>query len=297
MGSRLIFIFLDGFGMGEASGHNPFTKAEMPFLKGLLGGELVKDRKINRENLLLKELDATLGVEGIPQSATGQTALFTGVNGAELLGFHLPAFPNEALKKVIRRDNLLKRAHLEGKRVSFANSYSSGYFALVEEGKRYHSVTTLCVLAAALPFRSLENLLEGGAVHWDITREVVREMVEEEVPIITPELAGEHLANLSRNYELLLYESFLTDLWGHKRNMKKAVKVLETVDRFLKGVFSTLDEEVTVLISSDHGNIEDLSTGGHTKNRVPLLVVGPLASKFSEVTSILEITPAILRAL
>lgn len=297
MGNKVVFIFLDGVGMGKAWSHNPFVEADMPFLQQLIGGPLVEGGNISRPGLLLKGLDATLGVDGTPQSATGQTALFTGVNGSKALGFHLPAFPNEPLKKIIKNDNILKQAVLEGKRATFANSYSSSYFTLVKEGKRYHSVSTLCVLSAALPFRTMQNLLEGEAVHWDITREVVREMVDEDIPLIKPELAGEHLAAISSKNDLVLFESFLTDLVGHKRNKKRALKLLNMIDRFLKGLCTALDEETTLLISSDHGNIEDLTTGGHTCNKVPLLVLGPLAEKFSHLESILQVTPAIFRAM
>ena len=40
-----------------------------------------------------------LGIEGLPQSATGQTALFTGINAAQLLGRHLFGFPNQPFRR------------------------------------------------------------------------------------------------------------------------------------------------------------------------------------------------------
>jgi hypothetical protein len=38
-------------------------------------------------------LDASLCVPGLPQSATGQAALLTGLNAPELMGRHIEGFP------------------------------------------------------------------------------------------------------------------------------------------------------------------------------------------------------------
>jgi bisphosphoglycerate-independent phosphoglycerate mutase (AlkP superfamily) len=51
------------------------------------------------------------------------------------------------------------------------------------------------------------------------------------------------------------------------------------------------------VLTSDHGNMEDLSTGSHTRNPVPLLARGPQARRFAAAESIADVTPAILSAL
>ena len=89
--------------------------------------------------------------------------------------------------------------------------------------------------------------------------------------------------NITNNFDLVLYEYFLPDLIGHKKNMDNSLWFLEMFDEFMCGVTSMLPTNVTVLISSDYGNIEDLSTGGHTANHVPLIVFGNLAKSFSNV--------------
>ena len=43
---------------------------------------------------LVKPVDPKLGVKGIPQSATGQTSLLTGVNAQGVLGYHKSGYPN-----------------------------------------------------------------------------------------------------------------------------------------------------------------------------------------------------------
>ena len=122
--NKLIFIFLDGVGLGEDDADNPLATTGLPFLTSLLGAPLLKDLTVRQPQLLCQGIDACLGVAGIPQSATGQTALLTGCNAARHLGYHLPAFPNEALIELIQQDSLLKRAKSRGLRATFANAYT-----------------------------------------------------------------------------------------------------------------------------------------------------------------------------
>ena len=58
------------------------------------------------------------------------------------------------------------------------------------------------------------------------------------------------------------------------------------------------DEETLIIITSDHGNIEDLGTRGHTFNAVPLIAVGPRAEEItSGAQSLMDVMPRILRIL
>ncbi len=294
---RILFIFLDGIGLTPRSPENPMGTASMPFLHSLLGGPLCKETRGCRNAILLKGLDACLGVKGVPQSATGQTALLTGVNAAGLLGFHLPAFPNQKLVDIIKKQNILSQAVAAGFRAIFANSYSPLYFKLIEEKKRRHSVTTHCMLAAGIPFRNMQDLRAGRAVHWDMTRESLARYEQNPPPVINHYMAGTHLAAITAEFDLVVYESFLSDMIGHSKSMQKAENFLGHLDTFLKGVVDHLGQEVTLVLSSDHGNLEDLSTTQHTRNPVPLLVYGKAAAAFSHARSITDVTPAVVKLL
>jgi len=297
MSPQVIFVFLDGVGLGPVGDSNPFWLAPMPNLRQLLGGPLVDGPVVQRPGLLLKGLDACLGVKGRPQSATGQTALFTGVNAAQLLGYHLTAYPNRDLTRLINEHNLLKRAAESGYRATFANAYTPTYFRLVEEGKRRHSATTLSVLAAGLPFRLMADLERGQAVYWDITHRFLNEHLKVSIPLIEPELAGQRLARLADEYDLVLYECFLPDLIGHRKDVQEALSLLETLDRFLAGLLDEIGPAVSLVLSSDHGNLEDMSIGLHTTNPVPLLVVGPGASAFRDAQAITDVAEGIMAVL
>jgi 2,3-bisphosphoglycerate-independent phosphoglycerate mutase len=298
MKPRIVFIFLDGFGLAPPGPYNPFAAGAMPFLESVLGSPLVAGQDVSLDTVMCRGIDACLGVEGTPQSATGQTALFTGVNAARTLGRHYPAFPNRPLIDIIKRENIYRQAMAAGRRCLFANAYSSIYFELVQEKRRRHSVTTHCLLAAGLPILTLEDMKAGRAVFWDITRTILASYpIEEKFPIITGQAAGAHLAALSRDHELVVFECFLPDLLGHKKNMAGARDFLTLLDGFLHSIVDHAPEDATVVLSSDHGNMEDLSMGPHTLNPVPLLVLGPAAPAFAKVKSIVDVTPSILSVL
>lgn len=293
----VIFVFLDGLGLGPANETNPLWLAPMPNLRRLLGGPLVAGLHVDRPGLLFKAIDALLGVQGLPQSATGQTALFTGVNAAQLLGRHLGAYPNARLTEVINEHNILKRATERGYRATFANAYTPQYFQLVKGRKRRHSATTLSVLAAGLPFRTLEDLKRGEAVYWDISNFYLVEHLHLAVPIIEPEIAGQRLVRLSRSYDLVLYESFLPDVVGHRKDLEKALEVLDILDRFFAGLLEEVGPTVTVVMSSDHGNLEEIKLSLHSTNPVPLLAVGPGAKSFRQAQAITDVAGGIMRVL
>ncbi len=294
----VVFVFLDGVGMGPADESNPFWRARTPTLRDLLGAPLTNALAVDRPGLLLKGVDACLGVKGLPQSATGQTALFTGVNAPAAVGMHIPAWPTAELRDIIARHSLLKRAVEAGFRATFANAYSERYWQLVAQKKLRHSASTLTSMAAGLPFRTLDDLRRGEAVYWDITHQTAQEYYEINAPLIAPEEAGARLARLSQTYNLVMYETFLPDLVGHRGTPANAVNLLDgMLDPFFAGLLATLAPETTVVVCSDHGNLENSQSKAHTRNLVPLLAAGPGAAVFCNATAITDVAAGILAIL
>ena len=289
-------MFLDGLGLAPPGPHNPLSQVPTPHLRDLLGGPLVldggQDTTLPSGGATLRALDACLGVPGLPQSATGQTALFTGVNAAALVGEHVTAFPTRALREVIARHSLLKRAAEAGRRVLFANAHSERFWQMIHERKRRLGASTLTALAADAPIPTLADLRDGRAVLWDITHEIASGYLGYELAPVSPEEAGERLARLAAEYDLVLFESFLTDLAGHGRIDPEWV--LSRLDPFLGAVLAHRSPETTLVVCSDHGNLEDVSTKSHTVNPVPLLAVGPDADCFCQAVDITDVAPAIL---
>ena len=93
-----------------------------------------------------------------------------------------------------------------------------------------------------------------------------------------------------------LYEYFLTDHAGHTLSLASASEALERLDGLLGGVLEEIDPRSTLLlITSDHGNIEDMTVKGHTRNRVPLIAYGMHHREVTApVRDLTHITPSIV---
>ena len=294
---HLVMIFLDGFGLGGKD-DNPIFAAKTPFLDELLGGHLLWGKRyISHENTVLRPLDASLGVVGTPQSATGQTTLWTGLNGAKAIGHHLHAYPNQPLAEIIAKKSIFKQLAEVGKTAMFANTFSEGYDQAVATGKRKHTASTLSALAGGVRLRRVPDLRAGLAVYQDMTNEILVQMGEQ-VAVISAFEAGQNLGNLALNYDFTLYEFFQTDVKGHKQLWDEAIGLVERIDSFIEGFLSVIEEEnVAWILTSDHGNIEDFSVKGHTTNPVPALCWSNQQVKWPEWDTLEEVTPGIIQLL
>lgn len=302
-GGPVLFLFLDGVGLAPSGPHNPFSQVGMPRLEAVLGGPMILPPDpagpcsggTTDDGLTFRALDACLGVEGLPQSATGQASLFTGTNAAALAGGHMTAFPTTVLRELIAERSLLKQAADAGAHVTFANAHSARFWEMVRSGKRRLGASTLTALAAGVTIPTLDDLAEGRAVLWDLTHEIASTYLSYDLPTVAADEAGARLARLSADYDLVLFESFLTDLAGHQRIDPEWV--LARVDAFIGGLLDHLPATATWVLCSDHGNLEDTSTRMHTTNPVPLLAVGPGAACFTDALAITDVSPAILSVL
>jgi len=295
---RLLLLFVDGIGLGAEETANPFVGVATPALSGVLGGPLTAARARTSRDLdgtpvALAALDAVLGVPGLPQSGTGQTTLFTGVNAQAAIGHHVPALPGPRLRALIAEHSVLKRLAADGHAVTFANAYTADYATRLASGASRGSATTYAVLAAGLPLRTLDDLERGEAVTWDVTGELFVRRAGVPVAPIAPVLAGERLARLAGRHDFTLYETFLTDLAGHGRWGIAPADAVAKLDGLLAGVLAARPPDLTVLLSSDHGNLEEPWHKSHTRNPVPLLAIGPAAPAFGDLTRLDEVAPRV----
>lgn len=301
---RVLLVFVDGVGLAAAGAANPFATAPSPHLDGLLGGGLTREREQIRNGLVLRGIDATLGVSGLPQSATGQTALFTGENGAALLGRHATGLPGRRLREVVARSSVFRRVAESGRAATFANAYTDTYLDALARGEARASVTTCAVAAAGLCWRTLEDLETGRALTWDLERDLYGRPLTgraigpaPKVAAIDSRSAGRQLARLAGAHHLTVYETFLPDLAGHGRIDLPPDEVVRRLDDLVAGVLEARPADATLVLTSDHGNFEDTSVKTHTLAPVPLLAAGPAASRFADVESILGVAPRILEVL
>jgi len=290
----VILIFVDGLGLGGTDAAvNPCMHEAIEVLNLHAGSSADA-----WNGGLLVKADACLGVEGLPQSASGQTSLLTGINGPQLLGRHLPAFPNDALRGVIREHSLLKRTRESGFRTVFLNAFRPRFFDLPMDVRWRMSTTTVATLSAGLSFFSTDDLVQGRTLYHDFTNE---ELVRRgfELPLFSPEEAGRVLVDAAENYDFIMYEHFKTDKAGHSQDMARTLKSMTDLDRFIKAVVKGIDlDRHLIVVTSDHGNVEDLSTKTHTRNPVPVLLWGKgQAEAAAEVKAITDIPQTILKTL
>jgi 2,3-bisphosphoglycerate-independent phosphoglycerate mutase len=80
---------------------------------------------------------------------------------------------------------------------------------------------------------------------------------------------------ISRNHDFAFFEYWLSDYAGHRQDMSQATELLTSFDQVLGGLLNTWeDDKGLILLTSDHGNLEDLRTRRHTENPVPALLIG-----------------------
>jgi hypothetical protein len=290
--SRVLLFFIDGLGIGARGPFNPLDGLDCAAPLAIFQEE---EPEIIFDGALVRT-DARLGVEGRPQSASGQTTILTGINAPAALGFHKQGFPNQALLEIIREHSIflqLKRLAIELN--TFANAYTPRFF---ESRPRWVSATTAAVEAAGMRFRDLEDLRNGRAVYQDFTNGMLIERGLE-IETRTPEQAAETLAALAAEHRFTLYEYFITDKIGHLQDTEAARVVLAGLARFLRATLKRLDlRRTTLILTSDHGNIENLSSRNHTLNLVPTLIWGEHRDHVARrIRTLADITPVIIEVL
>ena len=290
--SSVVLFFIDGLGIGERDDNNPlYTVENIEPLANFRESE----KQIIFDGIMIPT-DPRLGIEGRPQSASGQTTILTGINAPEFLGYHKQGFPNEKLREVINEHSLfrqLRARHID--EIVFANTYTPQFFT---EKQRWKSATTCAVEAAELQFRKLPDLFGRKALFHDFTNRTLRERGFD-APLFSPADAAEILAELAAEYRFTLYEHFITDKIGHNQDFERARIHLPPLAEFIRETLSRIDlENTTLILTSDHGNIEDLSVRNHTLNDVPTIIWGrkkeETASRIKDLT---DITPAIINLL
>ena len=280
---KIVFLFVDGVGMAEPASDNPINAEVCPTLWRLFSRHA-------------KPIDACLGVDGPPQSATGQATMFTGVNCARAMGRHCEGFPGRQLREIVERGNLFLSLRRAGRKVRFADAY------LVDSAeelaaRRFKSVTTVMALTTPEVVSTTGDLMADDALMQDLTRETIQDRYPD-IPVIAPQRAAEHLFRIAIRNDFTLYEFFQTDVAGHSMDYTRACAVLRTYDQFLAALVRSAEAAgITIVMTSDHGNIESIRLRGHTRNPVPFVAVGPKERELrASVSSLADVTPAVIAA-
>jgi len=298
-----LVLFLDGVGLGDADpAANPFAAAHTPTLDALAGGQrwLRDAQRHDNGRALFIPTDPRLGVPGRPQSATGQATILTGRNVPAALGEHYGPRPNAAIRALLDADNLFKRVRAAGGSAALLTAFPPRFFAALARGKRLPSAIQHAALSAGVRLPTEDDIYAGTALSPDWTGEGWRsDLGYTDTPLYTPQQAGALLAALARQHTLTFFEHWVSDVIGHKGPLERGVALLELFDAVMAGLLAAWDDEAGVIvITSDHGNLEDLSTRKHTINDVPTVIIGAarhiVADGLHDLTGI---TPGLTRLL
>ena len=293
----LIFVFVDGLGLGRDDQCNPLFDTGYFVFSRLTGGQSFTKqvKKYRNRNLFFTPVDACMGVEGLPQSGTGQVTLFSGINSAQKLGRHFGPYPHSSIRDYLGKDSIFQKFQREKGSCHFINAFPNIFFEKANKKNRW-SCTTLMTRMAGYPLNSVSEVLAEKAITAEITQSAWKNRLSMDVPEITEAEAADRVMEAAELHDLVLAEYYLTDKAGHNQDPDYAGEVLKKLDRFLIRIMDQIPASGhTLLLTSDHGNIEDLSTKSHTRNKVPFFVMGEGTEFFESIKSIQEVTPLSLR--
>jgi 2,3-bisphosphoglycerate-independent phosphoglycerate mutase len=292
------FIFIDGIGLGEPTSANPFSEIPGDGWAALTNGQPMTEQAdyIFKEDHQFRPLDARLGVDGLPQSGTGQASLFSGENAPAIIDRHFGPFPHSQTRHLLRDESLFQKVQALGKDPYFMNGYPEIFFERMQKRSRW-TCTTLMAHSAGQTLNRPADVKSGRAITAELTQKAWRERLNIDLPKIDPADAANRVLEMGSEKELVLVEYYLTDKAGHAQDPERANQYLKVLDGFIYQILKEQRSEDTVVITSDHGNMEDLGVKTHTLNPVPLFAVGSGAHAFSNAKSLLDVTPAIVEAL
>jgi 2,3-bisphosphoglycerate-independent phosphoglycerate mutase len=262
--AAVLWVFVDGLGLSPP----PLRAAgSTPRLDAMLRGAALVDAPLAPTALARRfALDATLGVEGRPGTATGQATLVTGRNASLAMGRHMQAYPGPRLRAWMDEvGSLFGRALADGLKTALITSYPTD---VPDTALRYAARTGGAHLAdgAGTGVRLYPNL--GMRPAADAHRD----------PSIAAASAA-LAARLARPYDLSVIETDLCDRAGHLRQGRAGAvaRAIAFIDAFVAFLRAELAPDDLLVVASDHGNAEDAAERGHTRARVPVFALAPAA--------------------
>ena len=288
---NVLMVFLDGVGIGKKDElNNPFFKYGFKAFENIFGKiPSLENQSLTNGVHFLFPTDATLGVEGLPQSGTGQAALFCGFNAPKFVGKHFGPYPYSTTIPILQKESILVYFKEKYKSSYFANAYPKAFFDYINSGRSRLSVTTLTCKLTGIKLNRVSDVSTGKALTAELTNERWNQRLGYKLKVIKPKTAARRLIRIAKKYKFTLYEYYLSDHLGHLRLANEFEKLYAEMDEFLFTLLNEVDsKEMTIVICSDHGNLEDLSIKTHTRNPALTITAGKSAKAIAE--SVLDIT-------
>lgn len=297
--NNVLMVFLDGVGIGKMDFQfNPFFKYGFKTFKNIFGDiPSLSNQSLSNGTYYLFPTDANLGVEGLPQSGTGQASLFCGFNAPKFVGKHFGPYPYSTTIPILVKENLLVYYRDQFKSSYFANAYPKVFFDYIESGRTRLSVTTMTCTLAGIRLNRVNDVRTGKALTAELTNERWNQRLGYKLKIIQPKTAARRLLKIAAQYKFTLYEYYLSDHLGHLRHPNEFEQSFSELDEFLFTLLNEIDsKKMTLIVCSDHGNLEDLSVKTHTRNPALTITAGKSSKQIAEsAEDITQIKKAIIK--
>ena len=282
--NKALLIFLDGVGIGEENPEkNPFFRLGFKTFTELFGAiPSLQNQRLHGKDMELFPVDATMGIEGVPQSGTGQASIFCGINAPKIIGRHFGPYPYSTLVPIIKKQNFFQYYKEQKQRAFFVNAYPKLFFDYFKKNQHRLSVSTLSYTSAGHKLNNATDVRRARALTAEMTNARWNAKLHYTLPVISPEGAAKRLLRIASKNTFTLYEFFLTDYLGHGRIALEFEEKYHNLDRFLYTIFTEHGEDITVFLISDHGNLEDVSIKAHTTNPALGMVSGKDAAKLAK---------------
>jgi 2,3-bisphosphoglycerate-independent phosphoglycerate mutase len=183
-----------------------------------------------------------------------------------------------------------------GGTAALLEAYPPRFHEALSSGKRIPSSYQDAALQAGLSLFTDADVMSGAALAVDWTGAAWRDHLGyTDSPLYTPFEAGRRMVEIAEQYTFSFFSHWLTDQIGHRGTVLEGVALIELFDQVMAGALEAWDDDHGLLIiTSDHGNLEDLSHQKHTLNDVPLVVIGRGAAEFAgHVQTLADIAPQI----
>jgi len=297
---NILMVFLDGVGIGKKDALiNPFFKYGFKAFENIFKNiPSLNNQFLTNGTHFLFPTDATLGVEGLPQSGTGQASLFCGFNAPKFVGKHFGPYPYSTTIPILQKESILIYFKEKYNSSFFANAYPKAFFDYINSGRSRLSVTTLTCKLTGIKLNHVTEVRTGKALTAELTNERWNQRLGYRLKVIKPKTAARRLLKIAKKYKFTLYEYYLSDHLGHLRLANEFEKLFAEMDEFLFTLLNEVDsQQMTLVICSDHGNLEDLSIKTHTRNPALTITAGKAAKAIAEsVKDITQVKEAIIKS-
>lgn len=297
---NILMVFLDGVGIGKKDALiNPFFKYGFKAFENIFKNiPSLNNQFLTNGTHFLFPTDATLGVEGLPQSGTGQASLFCGFNAPKFVGKHFGPYPYSTTIPILQKESILIYFKEKYNSSFFANAYPKAFFDYINSGRSRLSVTTLTCKLTGIKLNHVTEVRTGKALTAELTNERWNQRLGYRLKVIKPKTAARRLLRIAKKYKFTLYEYYLSDHLGHLRLANEFDKLFAEMDEFLFTLLNEVDsQQMTLVICSDHGNLEDLSIKTHTRNPALTITAGKAAKAIAEsVKDITQVKEAIIKS-